>query len=251
MDRIELVELVRSKAGVGYVDAKAALDASNDDLLDALVWLELQGVAQTGVARVSTDVPAQSGASAEMRAAQNAYERSADAGVQAMLDWLKLHWDRNVRYFKETGRNRVVRYKDGVCIMVLPLHGTIAWVLLWALLAIVYGVSNHYYNLITCVLDLAPFAFCFYLMLFCHIEKQEDGGEFVSVPGPVAPEKASRSESESVLEAETELDSELGLESASGPEPEAEPESEPDPEPDPASAPAPDSAPDPEEQPND
>ena len=57
MERIELVELVREKADVGYTDAKEALDACGDDLLDALVWLEAQGRSQTRTAHVTTAVP--------------------------------------------------------------------------------------------------------------------------------------------------------------------------------------------------
>jgi len=43
MDRIELVEKLREKAGVSYEDAKAALEKSDWDLLDAVVLLEKEG----------------------------------------------------------------------------------------------------------------------------------------------------------------------------------------------------------------
>ncbi|MCL2588022.1 MAG: DUF4342 domain-containing protein [Oscillospiraceae bacterium] len=43
MDRIEMVEKLREKTGVGYEEAKAALEASDWDLLDAVVLLEKQG----------------------------------------------------------------------------------------------------------------------------------------------------------------------------------------------------------------
>jgi len=43
MDRIEMVERLREKAGVSYEEAKAALEASDWDLLDAVVMLEKQG----------------------------------------------------------------------------------------------------------------------------------------------------------------------------------------------------------------
>ncbi len=87
MEKIELVETVREKAGVGYADAKAALDACGDDILDALVWLEARGYSQTGTARASTGAPG-AGVSSEMRAAQDAYARSAQSGPRAAAGWL-------------------------------------------------------------------------------------------------------------------------------------------------------------------
>ena len=43
MDRLEKVEKLRERANVSYEEAKAALEQSNDDLLDAMVLLERQG----------------------------------------------------------------------------------------------------------------------------------------------------------------------------------------------------------------
>lgn len=43
MATMELVEKLREKANVSYEDAKAALDACNDDILDAMIYLEKQG----------------------------------------------------------------------------------------------------------------------------------------------------------------------------------------------------------------
>jgi len=43
MATLEQVERLREKASVSFEDAKAALDASGGDLLDALIWLEKQG----------------------------------------------------------------------------------------------------------------------------------------------------------------------------------------------------------------
>lgn len=43
MERIEKIEKLRERAHISYEEAKEALDASNDDLLDALIYLEEQG----------------------------------------------------------------------------------------------------------------------------------------------------------------------------------------------------------------
>ena len=47
MERLEKVERLREKANVSYEEARAALEASNDDLLDAMVLLERQGKVKT------------------------------------------------------------------------------------------------------------------------------------------------------------------------------------------------------------
>ena len=43
MDHYEMVEILRNKANVTYEEAKAALEASDWDMLDALVLLESEG----------------------------------------------------------------------------------------------------------------------------------------------------------------------------------------------------------------
>lgn len=43
MTTLEQVERLREKANVSFEEAKAALDASNGDILDALIYLEKQG----------------------------------------------------------------------------------------------------------------------------------------------------------------------------------------------------------------
>lgn len=55
MDHFEMVEKLREKANVSYEDAKNALEMSQWDLLDALVYLEKEGkVAGDSAARFST-----------------------------------------------------------------------------------------------------------------------------------------------------------------------------------------------------
>ena len=40
---LEQVERLRSLADVSYADAKAALEAADGELLDALIWLDQEG----------------------------------------------------------------------------------------------------------------------------------------------------------------------------------------------------------------
>ena len=50
MDQMELVETLREKTGCSYSEAKAALEATGSDLLEALCWLEQHNKTQlTGV----------------------------------------------------------------------------------------------------------------------------------------------------------------------------------------------------------
>ena len=46
MDDLEKVETIRTKCNVSYTDAKAALDAADGNVLDAIIWLESQGKTQ-------------------------------------------------------------------------------------------------------------------------------------------------------------------------------------------------------------
>ena len=43
MDNLEKVEKLREKTGVSYEEAKAALEATNYDVLDAIIYLEKNG----------------------------------------------------------------------------------------------------------------------------------------------------------------------------------------------------------------
>ncbi len=54
MDHFEMVEKLREKSGVSYEDAKAALEAANWDLLDAMVILETEGKIAQGAKDYST-----------------------------------------------------------------------------------------------------------------------------------------------------------------------------------------------------
>ena len=55
MTNYEMVEMLREKANVSYEEAKRALEASNWDLLDAIVLLEREGKVPENNARFSTE----------------------------------------------------------------------------------------------------------------------------------------------------------------------------------------------------
>ena len=72
-EKLEKVELIREKTGVSYEDARAALEETDYDLLDAVVLLERQGKTTTHTASGST-ASSDNSSSAQMVEAQLIYE---------------------------------------------------------------------------------------------------------------------------------------------------------------------------------
>lgn len=173
MEKIELVEAVREKAGVGYADAKAALDACGDDVLDALVWLEERGYSQTGTARASTGAPG-AGVSSEMRAAQDAYARSAQSGPRAAAGWLSRMAAACRRFLRRGMDSKVVSYRNGEKSVQLPLLPTVVGEVLWLLLSSASTGRAVYLGPFQPVWWMAlilPVFFLAYLVFFCRIER--------------------------------------------------------------------------------
>lgn len=179
-DRLELVERVREKAGVGYADAKTALDACGDDLLDALVWLEEQGRSATRTARSSTGAPAD-GVSSEMRAAQTAYARSSETGAQMVAGgfsrlraWVRRTWRRGME-------TRVVSRRGGA--VSLPLLPTVAGIVSWLMLSLqtIYAY-NWLWRDITLIIMVVPVICFFYLVFACRLERPANSG--AAAPSP-------------------------------------------------------------------
>ena len=77
MDKLEKVELVREKTGVSYQDARDALEACDYDVLDAIIWLEGNGKADTTTATFETSSTTTQTTSFEMREAQEEYQRTS------------------------------------------------------------------------------------------------------------------------------------------------------------------------------
>ena len=188
MEKIELVETVRKKAGVGYADAKAALDACGDDVLDALVWLEERGYSQTGTARASTGAPG-AGVSSEMRAAQDAYARSAQSGPRAAAGWLSRAAAACRRFLRRGMDSKVVSYRNGEKSVQLPLLPTVVGEALWLLLSSASAGRAVYLGPFQPVWWMAlilPVFFLAYLVFFCRVERPAEEAE-----GPGAATRAA------------------------------------------------------------
>ena len=188
MEKIELVETVREKAGVGYADAKAALDACGDDILDALVWLEERGYSQTGTARASTGAPG-AGVSSEMRAAQDAYARSAQSGPRAAAGWLSRAAAACRRFLRRGMDSKVVSYRNGEKSVQLPLLPTVVGEALWLLLSSASAGRAVYLGPFQPVWWMAlilPVFFLAYLVFFCRVERLAEEAE-----GPGAATRAA------------------------------------------------------------
>lgn len=191
MERIELVELVREKADVGYTDAKEALDACGDDLLDALVWLEAQGRSQTRTAHVTTAAPSE-GISGEMYAAQAGYARSSQSGLRVLTRWLGSVRDAIVRAIRRGMDTKVVSRRGGDRPLTLPLLGTVLGTAAWLML--VPQALQGYYHVggnITPLILAFPVAWFFYLVFACRIERPDAESSpvsrAVSAPAPAVP----------------------------------------------------------------
>ena len=77
MDLLEKVELVREQTGVSYQDARDALEANNNDVLDAIIWLEGQGKTEARTASYETGSTTTKVSSPEMVEAQQEYQKSS------------------------------------------------------------------------------------------------------------------------------------------------------------------------------
>ena len=82
MDQMEKIETLREKTGCTYTEAKAALEASGGDLLDALCWLEQRGKSMVVGAYSST---AQEAAPGGAQGAKTAGGGRLRAGLQGAV----------------------------------------------------------------------------------------------------------------------------------------------------------------------
>lgn len=141
MDKMEKVELIREKTNVSYEDAKAALDACNDDVLDAIIWLERAGKTAQQSASASTGAAANSAStppiSAEMVEAQVVYEESSRKSrvgedAERLWAWIKRTCRRGVEITFIAERNGEVVVKVPILVPILGLlfWGATIWLLI-------------------------------------------------------------------------------------------------------------------------
>ncbi|MCR5585730.1 MAG: UBA/TS-N domain protein [Lachnospiraceae bacterium] len=83
MDNLEKVEKIREKTGVSYEDAKEALEASNYDILDAIVYLEKNGkVKGPAVQVVTVEEKDKKERREKFKKTQEDYEKNCNKGVK-------------------------------------------------------------------------------------------------------------------------------------------------------------------------
>lgn len=112
MDHIDMVEKLRERANVSYEEARAALERSNWDMLDALVELEKQGKVHGGA---SYDT-AGAGSSAPKYEKVNA-TASANDGESG---W-KNFWDGVKRLFEKSWVNSFRISRKGETLLMMPI----------------------------------------------------------------------------------------------------------------------------------
>ena len=136
-DKLEKVELVREKCGVTYEDARDALEACDYDVLDAIVWLERAGKAQTQTASFATSAEPAGTVSEEMTRAQVEYQ------AQSRKSKFGEMWDKfraQVKSIIPAGLTMTfIAERDGQRVLSLPVLflvlGLLAWgATLWLLI---------------------------------------------------------------------------------------------------------------------
>ena len=107
MEKMEKVEALRNKAGVTYEEAKAALEANNWDVLDAMIALEKEGkVKQTSSSKAEVltgDV-----------VTENGQKGSSEPKRRKFMNWVK-------DILRKANRNAFEVSKDGKIILTVPV----------------------------------------------------------------------------------------------------------------------------------
>lgn len=114
MTNFEMVELLRQKANVSYEEAKAALEAANWDLLDAIVLLEKEGRVADGGAAYSTGTKRQEKSEKKKQSEPSGFRQ----GMRSLGSLLR-------RVLDYCNRNFVVASKNGSEILSLPLTAVV------------------------------------------------------------------------------------------------------------------------------
>ncbi len=133
MDRMELVEQLRERTGCSYGEAKAALEETNDDLLEALCWLESHGKTQLTGASCSTE-------DREMPGAEPEPEQKTEKKNSPFLRGCKDLWQGVVDLFHWANSNELVmKNRRGKKELGIPLTLLVLLLILafWLVIALV------------------------------------------------------------------------------------------------------------------
>lgn len=134
MDQLELVERLREKTGCSYSEAKAALDETGNDMLEALCWLESHGKTQLVAASCSTE---------EREAPKQDPEpapQKKKTGPNPVTEGFKSLWEGLVGLIRKCNQTELVMTgKSGKREFGIPLTLFIILLLLafWAVLAVI------------------------------------------------------------------------------------------------------------------
>ncbi len=124
----EQIERLKNHAGVSYEDAKAALEACDGDLLDALSWLEQQGkVASSGLHSYTTDGKAEP--EEEAKATESTCGNETQNGFQTIWKWLI---DNRLEVYRRDNQVRVLECPMAVLLALILL----AW---WLVVILLVG----------------------------------------------------------------------------------------------------------------
>ncbi|HWI54947.1 MAG TPA: ubiquitin, partial [Desulfobacteria bacterium] len=106
MTNLEQVEKLCAMANISYEEAKAALDAANGDLLDAIIYLEKQGKvhAPTGGGYYSSEKTVDAGAVSDE---ENSWERQGykNPKENSFIAFLKKSWKFSIKMIRKGNIN--------------------------------------------------------------------------------------------------------------------------------------------------
>jgi len=116
MATIEQVERLREKANVTYDEAKAALEACNNDLLDAIIYLEKQGRVNRESGFYSSAAGAKSGPTAEVPTEEPIEEKSG------FSDLMKRFGRFCMKLIRKGNENSLEVYRNGELRTSMPVN---------------------------------------------------------------------------------------------------------------------------------
>ena len=112
MDHFEMVEKLRAKANVSYEEAKAALEASDWDMLDALVLLESEGKVKD--APEAKEYTTQEKKEYSWNTGSGEVKVTFSSALSKLWDWIK-------KLFQKGNANQFVITRNGDELIAMPI----------------------------------------------------------------------------------------------------------------------------------